>query len=71
MISLTRINGNGFVLNSDLIEHIEMTPDSVVTLTNGQKFVVRESSDEVVRRVIRFRRAIRSQALELALPRSE
>ena len=71
MISLTRINGNGFVLNSDLIEHIEMTPDSVVTLTNGQKFVVRESSDEVVRRVIRFRRAIRSQALEIALPRSE
>ena len=71
MISLTRINGNGFVLNSDLIEHIEMTPDSVVTLTNGQKFVVRESSDEVVRRVIGFRRAIRSQALEVALPRSE
>ena len=71
MISLTRINGNGFVLNSDLIEHIEMTPDSVVTLTNGQKFVVRESSDEVVRRVIRFRRAIRSQVLEVALPRSE
>ena len=71
MISLTRINGNGFVLNSDLIEHIEMTPDSVVTLTNGQKFVVQESSDEVVRRVIRFRRAIRSQALEVALPRSE
>ena len=71
MISLTRINGNGFVLNSDLIEHIEMTPDSVVTLTNGQKFVVRESSDEVVRRVIRFRRAIRSQALEIAVPSSE
>lgn len=71
MISLTRINGNEFVLNSDLIEHIEMTPDSVVTLTNGQKFVVRESAEEVVRRVIRFRRAIRSQALEIAVPRSE
>ncbi len=71
MISLTRINGNEFVLNSDLIEHIERTPDSVVTLTNGQKFVVRESAEEVVRRVIRFRRAIRSQALEIAVPRSE
>ena len=71
MISLTRINGNGFVLNSDLIEHIEMTPDSVITLTNGQKFVVREPADEVVRRVIRFRRAVQSQGMPITVPRSE
>jgi len=71
VISLTRINGNGFVLNSDLIEHIEMTPHSVVTLTNGQKFVVREPADEVVRRVIRFRRAVQSQGMPITVPRSE
>ena len=58
MILLTRLNQNVLVLNSDLIEHIEATPDTVVSLTNGQKFVVRETSDEIVRRVIQFRRQV-------------
>jgi len=58
MIHLTRINQVPLVLNSDLIEHVEVTPDTVVSLTTGQKFVVRESADEVVRRVIEFRREI-------------
>jgi flagellar protein FlbD len=58
MIQLTRINHVPLVLNSDLIEHIETTPDTVISLTNGQKFVVTESTEEVVRRVIQFRRAI-------------
>ena len=58
MIRLTRINHTPFVLNSDLIEHVEVTPDTVISLTNGQKFVVLESSDEVVARVVQFRRAI-------------
>jgi len=46
------------VLNSDLIEHIEVTPDTVVSLTTGQKFMVRESADEVIARVVDFRRRI-------------
>ncbi len=58
MIHLTRLNQNELVLNSDLIEHIETTPDTVVSLTTGQKFVVQESADEVVRRVVLFRRSI-------------
>lgn len=58
MIHLTRLNQNGLVVNSDLIEHIETTPDTVVSLTTGQKFVVQESVDEVVRRVVAFRRSI-------------
>ncbi len=58
MISLTRLNQVPLVLNSDLIEHIEMTPDTVIALTNGQKFMVRETPDEVVERVIQFRREI-------------
>ena len=58
MIHLTRINHIPLILNSDVIEHIEMTPDTVISLTNGQKFVVLESGEEVVRRVIEYRREI-------------
>jgi len=58
MIQLTRLNHAPLVLNSDLIEHMEVTPDTVVTLTTGQKIVVRESAEEVVERVIQFRRSI-------------
>jgi len=58
MIRLTRINHTPMVLNSDLIEHIEVTPDTVISLTSGQKLMVLESADEVVSRVIDFRRSI-------------
>jgi flagellar protein FlbD len=58
MIELTRINHIPLVLNSDLIEHIETTPDTVISLTTGQKYVVLEPSTEVIRKVIDFRRAI-------------
>ena len=58
MIRLTRINHVPLVLNSDLIEHVEATPDTVVSLTNGQKFMVLESPDELISRVIEFRRSI-------------
>ena len=58
MIHLTRINHAPLVLNSDLIEHIETTPDTVITLTNAQKMMVLESADEVIQRVIAFRRRI-------------
>jgi flagellar protein FlbD len=58
MIRLTRINRVPLVLNADLIEHIETTPDTVIAMTNGQKFMVMESADEVIEKVIEFRRAI-------------
>lgn len=61
MIHVTRINRVPLVLNSDLIEAVETTPDTVISLTNGHKLVVLESADEVVRRVIAFRREILSQ----------
>ena len=63
MIRLTRINHVPFVVNSDLIEHIEMTPDTVVALTTGQKFMVLESADEIIREVIDFRREIANPAI--------
>ncbi len=58
MIRLTRINHTPLVVNSDLIEHIEVTPDTVISLLNGQKFVVLESTDDVIAKVVEFRRAI-------------
>jgi flagellar protein FlbD len=58
MIRLTRINQVPLILNSDLIEHVEATPDTVIALTNGQKLMVTESTDEIVQKVIEFRRAI-------------
>ena len=58
MIRLTRLNKAPLVLNSDLIEHIDVTPDTVITLTTGQILRVRETADEVVRRIVIFRRSI-------------
>jgi|SRR5580658_495382 flagellar protein FlbD len=58
MIHLTRLNHLPLVLNADLIELIEVTPDTVISLTSGQKLVVLEPAEEVVRRVVEFRRAI-------------
>jgi flagellar protein FlbD len=58
MVSLTRLNRAPFVLNSDLIEHIEETPDTLITLTTGEMLRVRETADQVVERVVAFRRRI-------------
>lgn len=58
MIKLTRLNGAEFCLNSDLIETVEATPDTVVTLTTNRKVVILESVDEVINRVKEFRREI-------------
>jgi flagellar protein FlbD len=61
MIRVTRLNSAPMVLNSDLIEHIDITPDTVITLTNGQILRVRESAEEVVHRIVEFRRLIFDQ----------
>ena len=58
MIRLTRLNRALMVLNSDLIEHIDVTPDTVITLTTGQILRVRETADEVVERIVEFRRRV-------------
>ena len=63
MIHLTRLNHVPLVLNADLIESIEVTPDTVISLTTGQKLVVLEPAEEVVQRVLEFRRAIYSDLL--------
>lgn len=58
MIQLTRLNHVPLIVNADLIEHVEITPDTVVALTTGQKFMVLETAEEVVDKVIEFRKAI-------------
>jgi flagellar protein FlbD len=60
MISLTRMNDVRFVLNAELIKYIERTPDTVITLINGDRVLVRESVDEVVARAINYCRRIRA-----------
>lgn len=59
MIKVTRLNGKGFVVNAELIQFLEETPDTVITLTNHEKLVVKEPVDEVIRRVIEYHRGIR------------
>ncbi len=62
MIRVTRLNSAPMILNSDLIEHIDETPDTVIALTTGQSVRVRETAEEVVNRIIDFRRDIQSRA---------
>jgi flagellar protein FlbD len=63
VIQLTRINHVPFYLNAELIEHVESTPDTVITLTNGQKYLVEEAAEEVVRRFTAFRRSLHQAPL--------
>ena len=58
MIRLTRLNRVPLVVNSDLIEHIDVTPDTVITLTTGQILRVRETAGQVVESIVEFRRRI-------------
>jgi flagellar protein FlbD len=58
MIHVTRLNQSSVVLNSDLIEQIESTPDTLITLTNNQKLLVLETADEIVERIRLYRRSI-------------
>lgn len=58
MIELTRLDGKTFTLNSDLIEILDHIPETKVVLTNGQYYIVRESHEEIVRRVVAYKRRI-------------
>ncbi len=60
MIRVTRLNGKEFVLNAELIQYIEETPDTVITLVNHEKIVVKEKVSEVIRRVTDYQREIRA-----------
>ena len=59
MIMVTRLNGQEFVLNADLIKMIEQRPDTIITLVNGDHIVVKEASRVVIERVIEYGRRLR------------
>lgn len=60
MISVTRLKGQVVAINPDLIECVEENPDTTVRLTSGEKLIVRESLDEIVERVVEYRRYLLS-----------
>ena len=66
MIELTRLNEVKFSLNPELIELIETTPDTVITLTTGKKLIVKESRQEVKNLVLSYKRAIFADLLKIA-----
>lgn len=68
MIEVSMINDTHIVLNSDLIEYIEATPDTVISLSTGKKFMVKESVDEVIGKVVEFRQRIGASARNYRKP---
>lgn len=58
MIDLTAMNHNEFVLNADHIEKIECVPETIITLTNGKKYIVLQSIDEVKTKVLEYKNKI-------------
>jgi flagellar protein FlbD len=62
MIKLTRLDGEEFIVNAELIRFVETRPDTYVTLTTDDRFIVREKADEVVARTIEYARRIRVTA---------
>lgn len=64
MIQLTRLNGQMFVVNAEKIRYVESTPDTIVCCESGEKMMVRESLQEVMRRAIDYARTIRRPLTE-------
>jgi flagellar protein FlbD len=58
MIRLTRLNNTLLAVNSDLIKFVEESPDTVITLVNGEKVLVLETMNEILDRILKFRRSI-------------
>lgn len=65
MITLTRFDGTQFVLNSDIILYVEATPDTIITLTTGDKLMIKETVEEVINSVIDFKQKVFTGAFEL------
>ena len=61
MIALTRLNGSRVTLNAEIIEAVEGTPDTVISLATGNRYTVKESVDEVVAKVVEYRRKVNAE----------
>lgn len=71
MIKVTRLNGQEIVVNADLIEYLEASPDTIIALTTGKKIMVRESVDEVIEKIIEYRKRCLVYAQTPAVRKSE
>lgn len=58
MIKLTKLNGEEFILNAELIQFVEQRPDTYITLTNSERFIVKEPMTEVIKRSLSYRRVL-------------
>lgn len=58
MINVTRLDGSELMINSDMIEFIEQTPDTIITLSDGKKILTKLSPDEILDRIIKFRQRV-------------
>lgn len=58
MIKVKRINGKDMIINAELIEFIESTPDTIISMTTGKKIIIRDSVEEVIKKVIEYRTEI-------------
>ena len=68
MIQLTRLNNSPLMVNSDLIKFVEQSPDTVITLINNEKILVRETADGVLARIIQFRREVLAGTRSQVMP---
>lgn len=60
MITLKKLNGQSVTLNAELIESLEATPDTIISLATGNRFVVRETVEEVIAKVLEYRKQVYS-----------
>jgi flagellar protein FlbD len=71
MIEVHRLNGELFLINSDMIETIDVTPDTVVRLVNGHRYVIKEKFGDVKRAIVEFRRQAGSSCVPFPAPSPE
>ncbi len=69
MVLLTKINNAQIAVNSDLVQYIEETPDTVITMTTGDKVVVQERMTEIIERIVQYRRLISGLVESAGSPR--
>ncbi len=71
MIKLTRLNSSEIIVNSDLIEFIELTPDTIISLTTGEKILVKEKADEIINKIVEYKKLVLSREIPLRVNSSQ
>jgi flagellar protein FlbD len=61
MIRVSRLNGKEYIINCELIKFIEATPDTVITLTSGEKIMVRENTDQIVQSTMNYKKKLHQE----------